>query len=55
MPTGTGGQAPVDRFGRGFNAPGTIFIRGAQPIIVDNVIRDGLGPALNTNPGRAEQ
>ncbi len=48
---GTGGQAPVERFGRGFNAPGTIFIRAAQPIIVGNTIRDGLGPALNTNPG----
>lgn len=48
---GTGGQAPVERFGRGFNAPGTIFIRGAQPIIVNNTIRDGLGPAISTNPG----
>ena len=48
---GTGGQAPRDRFGRGFNASGTIFVRGAEPIIVENVIRDGLGPAININPG----
>ena len=47
---GRGGQAPDDRFGRGFNAPGTIFVRGAQPILVDNVIRDGGGPAININP-----
>ena len=48
---GTGGQAPEERLGRGFNAPGTIFIRGAQPVIVGNLIRGGLGPALNVNPG----
>ncbi len=47
---GTGGQAPADRFGRGFNAEGSIFIRGAQPIIVDNVIRDSRGPVVNINP-----
>ncbi len=29
---------PVNREGRGTNAPGTIFVRGAQPIIVGNVI-----------------
>lgn len=29
---------PVNREGRGTNAPGTIFIRGAQPIIVGNSI-----------------
>ncbi|MCA9168318.1 MAG: pre-peptidase C-terminal domain-containing protein, partial [Planctomycetales bacterium] len=48
---GTGGQAPEERLGRGFNAPGSIFIRGAQPVIVSNIIRDGEGPALNINPG----
>ena len=37
---GIGGQGPLDRFGRGYNLPATIFVRGAQPIIVDNVIRD---------------
>ncbi|MCA9141608.1 MAG: pre-peptidase C-terminal domain-containing protein, partial [Planctomycetales bacterium] len=37
---GVGGQGPLDRFGRGYNLPATIFVRGAQPIIVDNIIRD---------------
>ncbi|MGE3778472.1 MAG: hypothetical protein AB7F89_14900, partial [Pirellulaceae bacterium] len=37
---GVGGQGPLDRFGRGYNRPATIFVRGAQPIIVDNIIRD---------------
>ncbi|MFV1964695.1 MAG: S8 family serine peptidase, partial [Pirellulaceae bacterium] len=37
---GVGGQGPLDRFGRGYNLPATIFVRGAQPIILDNVIRD---------------
>jgi len=48
---GRGGQAPPNRFGRGFNDTGTIFIRGAQPVIVDNIIRGNEGAALNTNPG----
>ncbi len=46
---GLGGQAPSHRFGRGFNETGTIFIRGAQPVIVDNIIRDNLGAAINAN------
>ena len=37
---GIGGQGPLDRFGRGYNLPATIFVRGAQPVIIDNVIRD---------------
>jgi len=37
---GVGGQGPIDRFGRGYNRPATIFVRGAQPVIVDNVFRD---------------
>jgi hypothetical protein len=37
---GTGGQGPLDRFGRGYNLPATIFVRAAQPIIVDNIFRD---------------
>jgi len=47
--TGTGGQAPVDRFGRGENAEATVFVRGAQPVIVNNVVRDGLGAAFSIN------
>lgn len=46
---GVGGQAPSHRFGRGFNDTGTIFIRGAQPVIVDNIIRDNLGAVVNVN------
>ncbi|MBC8355867.1 MAG: choice-of-anchor L domain-containing protein [Planctomycetes bacterium] len=45
--SGTGGQAGFDRAGRGFNRPGTIFVRGAQPTIVDNDIFGSLGPAIN--------
>ncbi|MFV2069291.1 MAG: hypothetical protein ACC645_20185, partial [Pirellulales bacterium] len=35
-----GGKSETDRNGRGANVPATIFVRGAQPVIVDNVIRD---------------
>ncbi|KAA1257827.1 hypothetical protein LF1_03170 [Rubripirellula obstinata] len=38
------------RLGRGFNAPATIFVRGSQPIIVDNVIDRGEGAAISINP-----
>lgn len=53
------------RFGRGFNRPGTIFVRGAQPTIVNNILRDNPdGPAISvdvnslnhklvSDPGRA--
>ena len=34
---------------RGFHDTATIFIRGAQPVIVDNIIRDNLGAAVNAN------
>ncbi len=37
---GVGGQGPLDRFGRGYNRVATVFVRGAQPIIVDNIFRD---------------
>lgn len=47
--TGVGGQAPDHRFGRGFNESGTIFVRGAQPVIVDNIIRNNSGAAINAN------
>ncbi len=38
------------RDGIGFNGAATIFVRGAQPIIVDNIIRDNLGAAISANP-----
>ncbi|MCU0876166.1 MAG: GEVED domain-containing protein [Pirellulaceae bacterium] len=46
---GEGGQAPADRFGRGFNAPGTIFVRGAQPVIMDNIGIFNAGAFININ------
>ena len=46
---GQGGQAPIDRFGRGFNRPGTIFVRGAQPIILENTVLNNSGPFININ------
>ena len=36
-----------DRVGRTENASGTIFVRGSQPIVVDNDFVDGNGPALS--------
>lgn len=38
------------RDGIGFNGQGTIFIRGAQPVIVNNIIRDNLSAAISVNP-----
>ncbi|MCO6458585.1 MAG: tandem-95 repeat protein [Pirellulaceae bacterium] len=46
---GVGGLAPADRFGRGTNLPATIFVRGAQPVIKDNLIRDNAATALTIN------
>ncbi|MEX0585064.1 MAG: hypothetical protein WD176_00370, partial [Pirellulales bacterium] len=43
------GQAAGGRNNRGTNADTTIFIRGAQPIIVNNIIRDNAGSTLNVN------
>jgi hypothetical protein len=45
---GTGG-AVADRGGRGTNAIASIFVRGAQPVIVNNTIRENRGPAINVN------
>ncbi|MCH2122782.1 MAG: tandem-95 repeat protein, partial [Pirellulaceae bacterium] len=36
---GFGGQAPPERFGRGFNEEAVIFVRAAQPVLVGNAIR----------------
>ncbi|QDS90768.1 Dockerin type I repeat protein [Rosistilla ulvae] len=38
--SGLGGQAGVQRDGHGFNEPAVIFVRDAQPVIVDNVIQN---------------
>ncbi|MFT5524644.1 MAG: hypothetical protein ACI9HK_002606, partial [Pirellulaceae bacterium] len=46
---GTGGQDTGNRDGHGDNAAGLIFIRGAQPVIVDNVMRNNAGPVVNVN------
>ena len=43
--TGLGGN----RNGRGSNAAATIFVRGAQPIIVDNIIRGNRGNIISIN------
>ena len=47
--SGTGGQGAVNREGRGFNAPATIFVRGAQPIVVGNVFLNNDSPIANIN------
>jgi hypothetical protein len=46
---GTGGQAPASRFGRGFNDEGTIFVRGAQPVIIENIVLDNQSAFININ------
>jgi hypothetical protein len=46
---GFGGQAPAERFGRGANAPGNIFVRGAQPVIIDNIVHDNETAFINVN------
>ncbi|QDV71228.1 Dockerin type I repeat protein [Rosistilla carotiformis] len=50
--SGLGGQAGVQRDGHGFNEPAVIFVRGSQPVIVDNVIQKnsvGLTAAISIN------
>jgi subtilisin-like proprotein convertase family protein len=37
----------IDRNGRGTNAASTIFVRGAQPIIINNIIRDNRGDVIS--------
>jgi hypothetical protein len=46
---GTGGTAPANRFGRTFNAAGTVFARGAQPVLLNNIFRDNTGPVMTIN------
>ncbi|MEZ6126187.1 MAG: pre-peptidase C-terminal domain-containing protein [Planctomycetaceae bacterium] len=47
--TGIGGTAPADRFGLSPNSSGTIFVRGAQPVVLGNEFRDNLGPVISIN------
>jgi len=46
---GRGGTAPVERLGRGRNEAATIFVRGAQPVIIDNTFEGNEGPVVNIN------
>lgn len=39
----------ANRGGRGTNVAGAVFVRGAQPILVDNLIRENRGPAITIN------
>ena len=41
------GQSTSTRNGRGGNSPATIFVRGAQPVIVDNVFRNNDGNVIS--------
>ena len=43
------GASASDRTGRGANAAATVFVRGAQPIIVGNDFRDNLGAVVSIN------
>jgi hypothetical protein len=44
------GTASSTRNGRGFNAATAIFVRGAQPVIVDNVFQNNAGSAISIDP-----
>ncbi|MGN6133217.1 MAG: hypothetical protein ACTHOU_01910, partial [Aureliella sp.] len=44
---GFGGQGPGTRFGRLSNAQATIFARGTQPIILNNVFRNNDGSVID--------
>lgn len=48
--SGVGGAATENREGFGFNEPAAIFVRGSQPIIVDNIIRSNAGAAISIDP-----
>ena len=41
------GQSSSGRAGRGGNQASTIFVRGAQPILVSNALLDNAGPAIS--------
>ena len=44
---GIGGQGPLNRLGRLDNRAATVFVRGAQPILVGNIFRNNRGAAIN--------
>ncbi len=44
-----GGSAGGRRNGRGLNQAAALYVRGAQPIIVDNTFIDNAGPIANLN------
>ncbi|MDX1948229.1 MAG: DVUA0089 family protein [Pirellulaceae bacterium] len=46
---GTGGQGAADRAGRGPNATAMIFIRGAQPVILNNIAISNSSAFINVN------
>lgn len=46
---GQGGSSPDDRFGLFENEPGAIFVRGAQPVILDSRFSDNAGPVITIN------
>ena len=55
---GRGGQAEPTREGRGVNGEGAVFVRAAQPIIVENIIRNTDGfhsPAVNIDVNSLSQ
>jgi hypothetical protein len=45
--SGVGGPADVNRVGRGFNRESTVFVRGAQPIVVENTFLDNAGSVIS--------
>ncbi len=46
---GVGSELPSNRGGRTTNAPGTIYVVGAQPVIVGNDFIDNDGPTISIN------
>ncbi|MAR10467.1 MAG: hypothetical protein CL681_10895 [Blastopirellula sp.] len=46
---GVGGQGDDRRNGRGFNEEGTLFVRHAQPVLLNNTIRSNEAAAMNIN------
>ncbi len=47
--SGTGGTSPANRSGLFANSAGTIFVRSAQPVILNNDFRNNAGPGISAN------
>ena len=47
--SGAATTTDTDRSGRGSNSEGTVFIRGSQPIIVDNIFKSNGSAAISAN------